>query len=534
MDPIGGVDVMNSATELARDLTQKIIENGIYDVVISPGSRSAPLSIALFQAQKNGLLKLHVRIDERTAAFFALGIAKASKKPVALLCTSGTAVANYHPAILEARHSKVPLLIFTADRPARLRQTGANQTTLQSSIFGRAVVYAADLSDATDDLSLALTGLSDGPVHINVQFDEPLLPDGSENWLENLSLHSWLEREVSKPEDFSISTPRGVVVVGHDHGGIDCQEIMDFASRLGWPLVAEDPLSFPTAIAHSALFLNSEEIRNKLAPDMVFVIGRTTLSRSTNVFIKSAKSEVVIDPRMNGVDQNRSGDYRFSTLPIIRRDFVVDYHWNAKWKDFSASAASTLINLPLWSEPEIARRISAALPIGTSLYIASSRPVRDIEAFATPRSGIETFANRGLAGIDGNISTALGIASQRESSVAIMGDLSFLHDLTGLISRHEIDLRILVINNDGGGIFSTLPQANVEGFEEIFGTPHGMNPANIARSLGVTATTVTDMQNLLREMSAPINGLSVVVAEVPNREENAQTIRAIYSEVAKI
>ena len=525
---------MNSATELARVLTQKIIENGISEVVISPGSRNAPLSIALFQAQAAGLIKLHVRIDERTAAFFALGIAKAAQRAVALLCTSGTAVANYHPAILEARHSQVPLLIFTADRPARLRETGANQTTLQSSIFGSGVVYSTDIFEPSEELSLAFAGLLKGPVHINVQFDEPLISDGNDAWLAIAKVQPRLKPEISSPEVFLATTPRGVVVVGHDRAGIDCAQIQNFADHLGWPLVAEDPLSFPSAVAHAALFLSAEKIREDLAPEMVIVIGRTTLSRSTNAFIKLAKSEAVIDPRINGVDHRRSGDFRFSTLPRVQRDYLADSKWQAKWDHFSAATSALFIHLPAWSEPEIARQVSAALLINSSLFVASSRPVRDIEAFASPRSGIETFANRGLAGIDGNISTALGMASQRESSVAIMGDLSFLHDMGGLVAAGNINLRILVINNDGGGIFSTLPQAKVEGFEVIFGTPHGMNLADIAQALGVPAISVSDMNNLLKEMSAPINGISVVVAEVPNREENARIIREIYSEITKL
>jgi 2-succinyl-5-enolpyruvyl-6-hydroxy-3-cyclohexene-1-carboxylate synthase len=172
-----GVGVVNASTQLARNITRQLIGNGVTDVVLSPGSRNAPLSIALYAADQKGLLKLHVRIDERSAGFFALGIAKATARPVAIVCTSGTAVANYHPAVLEAHHSQVPLLVITADRPERLRQTGANQTTLQAKIFGESVALSEDFFNPKHDLGEAFQALLVGPVHLNVQFDEPLLPD---------------------------------------------------------------------------------------------------------------------------------------------------------------------------------------------------------------------------------------------------------------------------------------------------------------------------------------------------------------------
>jgi len=525
----GGVDLMNSATALARKITQDLIRNGITHVVISPGSRNAPLSIALFQAKEKGLLKLHIRIDERTAAFFALGIAKASGCPVALLCTSGTAPANYHPAILEARHSKVPLLVISADRPARLRETGANQTTLQASMFGNSVAYGADLSGADVDLSAAFAALNAGPVHLNVQFDEPILPDDEIDWLSDIEVASFAGEVPNPAEVCEIKQSRGVLVIGHDHGGIETDRINAFADELGWPVIAEDPLSFPGAIAHSALFLAVEKIRHSLTPDVVIVIGRSTLSRSTNAYVKLANYEIVIDPKILTVDFKRQADQLFTQLPIVKKSIANDQNWLITWQQLSARTSALLERLPLWSEPSIARKVASALPSGTPVYIASSRPVRDMEAFAEPRAGLEVFANRGLAGIDGNISSALGVASQRKSTIAILGDLSFLHDITGLIDTENIDLRILVINNDGGGIFSTLPQSKVAGFEEIFGTPHGKDPAVIAQAMGIPTVTVNNMDDLLEKLSLPIRGVSVVVADVPDRATNARTIKEISS-----
>lgn len=527
---------MNSATQLARSLTRQLIENGISDVVLSPGSRNSPMSLALYSAAEKGLLNLHVRIDERTAGFFALGIAKAANRPVVLLCTSGTAVANYHPVILEAHHSQIPLLAITADRPARLRRTGANQTTLQSGIFGEAVTYMADISEALPDLHQLFRGLASGPVHLNVQFDEPLLPDDDSDWLTGLVKGPPPASDISPDQNSSvpellITEAQGIVVIGHDRGGLSAAEIMAFTAKIGWPVIAEDPLSFSHAVAHASIFLTSKEHRRVLRPETAIVIGRTTLSRSTNSLIKSAKVEIVIDPRIATVDTNRSADQLFTSLPKVIKQVENDPDWNALWESYGAKTSRLLDTLPEWSEANIARKISALLPIGSTVFVSSSRPIRDLEGFATPREAIETFANRGLAGIDGNISTALGIASQRSSTLAVLGDLSFLHDLTGLIGAAEINLRILVINNDGGGIFSTLSQRGVSGFERLFGTPHGLDLAAIARSLGIWSTTVTDLDSLCKEVLHPVAGLSVVVAKVPNREVNAQILSDLIERI---
>lgn len=526
--------MVNSSTQLARSLTRQLIENGISDVVLSPGSRNSPMSIALYSAANEGLLELHVRIDERTAGFFALGIAKASKQPVALVCTSGTAVANYHPAILEAHHSQIPLLAITADRPARLRKTGANQTTVQSGIFGDAVTYSADIAEPLSDLHEVLLGLKNGPVHLNVQFDEPLLPDDQSDWLSGVVQGKPFEPTELDAEELLITKSRGVIVVGYDRGGLGAEEINKFALELGWPLIAEDPLSFAQAIPHTTIFLASEKIRKELLPEVAIVIGRTTLSRSTNALIKSAAYEIVIDPRIAVVDTERTADQLFLTLPVLLKQFDLDPEWATLWESYAIKTAGLLDSLPQWSESNIARKLGAILPSRGTIFVSSSRPIRDLEGFASPRGDIETFANRGLAGIDGNISTALGIASQRGSMVAVLGDLSFLHDLTGLIGTTGINLRILVINNDGGGIFSTLPQRGVSGFERIFGTPHGLDLAAIASSMGIPATTAADLNGLLQELLLPIEGLSVVVAKVPDREVNAQTLSDLKMAVDSI
>ena len=528
-----GATVINESTKLARVIVRQILEAGVTDVVISPGSRNAPLSLAFFAASKRGLIKLHTRIDERTAAFFALGITKASGRPVPIVCTSGTAVANYHPAVLEASHTNLPLLVLTADRPAALRRTGANQTTEQARIFGKAVRYFADISGTAYPMELPFNSLHSGPVHLNIQFEEPLVGDNDESWLDDLKVSTPKVFGRKKAGTFFTKSTRGILVTGHDRAGLTLNEVQDFSEKLGWPVIAEDPLSFPGALAHASIFLTSKTIAEDIAPDTVVVIGRTTLSRSINALVNSARKVIAIDPRMTTVDSDRAAAQKFTQLPALEVA-IPDVEYAQKLQKYSQRAQKLVSGISDWSEALVAREIAGALPNGTSLFISSSRPIRDIEGFAEPRSGVETFANRGLAGIDGNISAALGIASQRTSTVAVLGDLGFLHDVTGLIHQEDINLKIFVINNNGGGIFSTLSQRGVEGFEEVFGTPHNLDLIAIAKSFGISASSVGTKSELLAEIGKPVSGISVVVVSVPDRESNADLLKGIYNSVSSM
>jgi 2-succinyl-5-enolpyruvyl-6-hydroxy-3-cyclohexene-1-carboxylate synthase len=528
----GRAFMINNSTSLAQVVVRQIIESGVTDVVISPGSRNAPLSLAFFAAAQEKLITIHVRIDERTAAYFALGLIKSSGRAVPIVCTSGTAVANYHPAVLEAHHTNLPLLLLTADRPAMLRKTGANQTTEQARIFGKSVRYFADVDGPVFPMELPLDSLRSGPVHINLQFDEPLLPDSDSEWLKEIKLNPRPEKNSKKAGTLRLVGARGVVVIGHDRGGLNVEEILKFTKAIGWPVIAEDPLSFPDAIAHASIFLATQEIRSTLIPQSVLVIGRTTLSRSINAFINLSPITYVVDQRIATVDSERAADRLFTQLPELQ-GVIHSEEWMAKWNKIAERAHKLIESLDGWNEAVIARTIAAEVADGTALFISSSRPIRDIEAFATPRTGITTYANRGLAGIDGNISTALGIAFNHKSTVAVLGDLSFLHDLTGLINNENINCRFIVINNDGGGIFSTLPQRGSTGFETVFGTPHGLNPASIAQSFGIEAVQINSLKELIAQIKAPIKGVSVVVCDVPSRESNADNLKSILDSISK-
>jgi 2-succinyl-5-enolpyruvyl-6-hydroxy-3-cyclohexene-1-carboxylate synthase len=309
--------------------------------------------------------------------------------------------------------------------------------------------------------------------------------------------------------------------------------VNNFIESLGWPVISEDPLTFAQANAHASLFLTSTTIAKDLAPDTVIVIGRTTLSRSVNALIKAARSSFVIDPRIATVNSDRLADKKFTDLPEL---YVApaDPEWIAKWQKYSERTAKVVKDISNWSEPLIAREIGANVASETALFIASSRPIRDLEAFASARSGVTTYANRGLAGIDGNISTATGIATHHGAAIAVLGDLAFLHDLTGLIHHDQVNLKIFVVNNDGGGIFSTLPQRGVDGFEEVFGTPHGLDPAAIASSMGINSKRIDNASDLVKELKSKVEGLSVVVLDVPNREANADLIKDLAEKMKSL
>jgi len=512
---------MSTSTDLARATIRSLIESGVTNFVLSPGSRNAPLSIALVEAEAKGLVELHVKIDERGAAFYALGIAKASNQYVAVICTSGTAVANYHPAALEALHAHNKIIFLTADRPARLRNTGANQTTNQVGIFP-----GIESHDLTAPSPIKLSG---GPLQINLQFDEPLLSSGNSDWLAGIQIQGLKPKEEG-PETLSVSG-NGVVVIGHDAAGLAKNKLIKFTEGLGLPVIAEDPSSFPNAIAHASIFLADEKVRTYLKPDYVIVIGRTTLSRSVNAFISSATNQYVVDARTKDVDTAREAKKIFTSLPKVSIE-TNNPSWVSDWNEAARLSHEAIGSLNVWNEQSALQLICKELPNDSALFVGSSRPIRDIEGFAKPRSGLEVFANRGLAGIDGNLSTIFGISTQFKNTFAVIGDLTFLHDLSALVNLPDSNLTIFLIDNNGGGIFSTLPQAGVNGFEKVFGTPQNQDLARIISGFGIKCTKVKSQSDLAREIVHDNSGIKFVIVEVPNRESNAKNLKSYYELVS--
>jgi 2-succinyl-5-enolpyruvyl-6-hydroxy-3-cyclohexene-1-carboxylate synthase len=512
---------VSSSTDLARQTIRKLIESGVSDFVLSPGSRNAPLSIALHEAKSLGIIELHIKLDERGAAFFALGIAKATDRHVAVICTSGTAAANFHPALLEAWHATNKLIAITADRPERLRKTGANQTTDQVGMFPN--IPAFDLVPGVN------FELGNGPTHLNIQFDEPLLPNDSNDWLSGLHVNS--PNKTQETAKSLTVTGNGLIVIGHDRGTLNASEISKFIETSGLPVISEDPLTFPNSISHASAFLSDETIRNYLKPDYAIVIGRTTLSRSINSFLTLAEKTYVIDPRISTIDTKRTASQIFFALPKLEVS-TLNPTWISDWNKISKLATKVIDEDQRWSEQNALRTIAAGVPAGSALFVGSSRPIRDIEAFAKPRAGIDVFANRGLAGIDGNLSTIFGISNSFERTYAVIGDLTFLHDLTALLAPPTNNLTIFIIDNNGGGIFSTLPQSGVSGFEEIFATPQNQDLAKIISSFQIRVTKVKTASDLNFTFSQNNPGLNFVIVEVPDRESMATNLTKTYSRIS--
>jgi 2-succinyl-5-enolpyruvyl-6-hydroxy-3-cyclohexene-1-carboxylate synthase len=519
---LAGDDVSTSTT-LARSTVHQLLELGISDVVISPGSRNAPLSIAFYEAEARGLINLHVRVDERGAAFFALGIAKATGRYVPVVCTSGTAVANLLPAVMEAHHSYCKLLLLTADRPERLRRTGSNQTTYQNGIFGDFVSTSIDTPAPIEFAPILAQG---GPIHINLQFDEPLLPHDDGEW--HLAIHPKVIPTSSRiPSELLLTTSKHLVIVGHDRAGFSVAEIERFADQIGAPILAEDPLVFERSVAHAPIVLSDSRVSSQLKPDLAVVIGRTTLSRTTNRYINGIEDVLVVDPRTERIDTERRSKRIETQLPTVRRKIGKNLDWFASWQRYESAAEEAVACLPEWCEARALAMIAQELPTDTALFISSSRPIRDIESFAMPRSGLTTYANRGLAGIDGNISTAMGIATFHEETYAVIGDLAFIHDLSALAQPTKDPLTVIVIDNDGGGIFSTLPQRGIDGFERIFGTPHGQDLAKIVSGFGISHEVVKSTKELQIALRRVHPFLHIIIAKMPDREFNADALLAV-------
>lgn len=532
---------------LGEVIINQLMRMGVKDAVIAPGSRNAPLTMALWRAAQRNEIRLHTRIDERSAAFLALGIAKATKLPTPVFCTSGSAAANFYPALLEAHHSGQPLIAITADRPARLWQTGANQTMRQINMYPAAIEKTVNLAANSTEVSeihrwrttIATAITADKPAHINVEFEEPLV--GSLEWSGPIDID--VDIDVNVPRKSSAKNkalekyhPHGVILLGHDLAGIPFAGISRFSQETGWPILSENPLLGQEVIGHTSLVLADEKRRAHLKPHIAMVIGRLTLSRAINAYLASADYQIVVDPQIKDVDTKRVADELHVTLPVLSGKVAPEIEWQAKFVTQSqliSAMLTTLLNS--WSEPLAARTVTAQLPNNSALFVASSRPIRDIEAFADPRTGIETFSNRGLAGIDGNIATVFGIALSRERTYAILGDLAFLHDINGLLigsDEFQPNLTIIVISNDGGGIFSTLPQNEVPGFEKIFGTPHGRDLVKVAESYGIDAIAVRTTDALIAQLARGSSGIKVIVCEMPHRTENANLLSEITASLA--
>lgn len=539
---------MNPATALATVLIDELARCGLTDVVLAPGSRSAPLALA---AHQDARVRMHVRIDERSAGFLALGLARRSERPVAVICTSGTAAANLHPAVIEAHHSNVPLLLLTADRPPELRDTGANQTIDQIKLYGSAVRWFAEVgvpeerpgqvaywrSLAARAFQRALGPADPGPVHLNLAFREPLIPDGDTNWCESLegdATGPWV-RVRRYPPSAALHVPatrRGVLVVGD--GATNVRRYVAAAGMAGWPVLSEPHGGGrygDHAISTYHFLLGMPEFAEAHRPDVVVTLGRPGLSRPLLSWLKRAEEHIVVAPDLSRwPDPTRSATQVAQAVEIPVA--AGGDGWLRSWRRAEAVARDAIdrvLDAGGLTEPRLARDLAASLPNGSLLFCGSSMPVRDLDQVMRPRRGLRVMANRGASGIDGLVSTAIGAAIAHDGpGYALLGDLSLLHDQNGLIlgpREPRPDLCLVVVNNDGGGIFSLLPQAALTGpFERVFGTPHGVDIGYLAAATGTPYTPLASIEDLPKAIRG--QGLRIVEART-DRAQNAAVHAAL-------
>ncbi len=530
------------ATRLARAVVQQLLDDGVVEVVVAPGSRNAPLTFAFFDAAQAGHVRLHTRLDERSAGFLALGLTKQGRR-AAVVCTSGTAVANLHPAVLEAAHAGVRVVVVTADRPARLRGTGANQVTDQVGVFG-ALVPTYDLVDDVPQDDPAATG----PLHLNVQLDEPLLARPGEPWTPRAPTVPAGPPQARPAPTLLPLGPRTVVVAGDDAA----QAARRLAEAARWPLLAEPSSGSRTgdlALRCYRLLLGEG---SDLAADVerVVVLGRPTLSRPVTRLLARDDVEVISVPT-RGVWTTRpfpvSAVVAFPSVDGVDHDHE---GWLARWQDADRVVSRSLDAL-LAAEPDltpyaVVGAVSRAMPPEGLLVVGPSSPIRDLDLMARPTpvgSRRKTVANRGLSGIDGVVSTSIGVALARAEqhpagrNVALMGDVTFVHDGNGLVlgpGQPTPDLTIVVVNDDGGSIFTMLEQGGPEHadrFEALFGTPHGVDLAALCAATRTPHLRVTSLPELEQALGSPNGGIEVVEAVVrrDNRRELDERIRALYS-----
>ncbi|AZG48146.1 2-succinyl-5-enolpyruvyl-6-hydroxy-3-cyclohexene-1-carboxylic-acid synthase [Gordonia insulae] len=554
---------MNPSTLQARVIVDEMIRCGVTEAVLCPGSRNAPLAFALHAADVTGRLRLHVRIDERSAGYLALGLAVASRQPVPIVMTSGTAVANMSPAVFEANYARVPLVVVSANRPYELLGSGANQTVEQFGIFGTQVRAAISLGLAEQDLDTnsqwrsavgrvlaaargARTGNA-GPVQFDIPLREPLVPDRAAGPDDDLGVFAgragglpWTQAPVGKldvplPIDLSLDT---VVVSGHGAG--------EHQALAGIPTVAE-----PTApLAHTPLHPLA---LNSLRPQQAIICGRPTLHRGVSRLLADPDVRVyalTTGPRWPDVSGNVfATGTRVEPNGEPREDWLKEC---AAVQQRALSAVDAELDALLVDGPasttglHVARVVSAAVRPGDQLVVGASNPIRDVALAGRVTEGVRVLSNRGVAGIDGTNSTAIGAALALDRAapgartIALMGDLTFIHDATGLVigpgEPRPSSLRIVVANDDGGGIFGLLEQGDPRfssgpyagSYERVFGTPHRADLASLCAGFHIPHRRVglAELSSVLGE-PAPDGGVEVVEVST-----DRAALRDVHSAIA--
>lgn len=552
-------------------LTETLKRLGLTCAIICPGSRSTPLAVAF--AQQAPEIEAISILDERSAAFFALGQAQATGRPVVLVCTSGTAGANFYSAVIEASYSRVPLLVLTTDRPPELRDCHSGQTIDQLRLYGNYPNWQTELALPSADMGMLaylrqmvihswerMQTPTKGPVHLNIPFRDPLapLPDGTDL--------SYLQSQFQPEEFFAgitsntlFPTPdsllpipqewnecdRGIIIAGvaqPQQPQEYAKAIAQLSQTLKWPVLAEglSPVRNyaelnPYLISTYDLILRNQQLAKQLAPEMVIQVGEMPTSKELRNWIDATQPRRwVIDPSDQNLDplHGRTTHLRISVEDIKAeaRNLSLSSDYGKKWCDAEAKVRlvvdQTMGKIDEIIESKAAWLISQILPPGTPLFIANSMPVRDVEYFWKPNNlGVRSHFNRGANGIDGTLSTALGMAHRQQSSVMLTGDLALLHDTNGFLIRNKFvgHLTILLINNNGGGIFEMLPIAKFDPpFEEFFGTPQDIDFAQLCATYNVQHELITSWQQLQQRLNPlPVTGIRILELQT-NRKKDAQ------------
>ena len=547
-----------------------LAERGVSEVALSPGSRSTPIALAVAREPR---LQVHVHLDERASAFFALGVAKATGRPAAVVCTSGTAAANLFPAVVEASMARVPLLLLTADRPPELRGVGANQTIDQLELFGR---YARWFVDAevphagagagrtwvglAKEVLARADGPPPGPVHVNLPFREPLVPAGEPVELGDGGEHDPLDPRAATLRQPSLedvaalreafASERGVLVAGSLRAS--AVPMMDLAARRGWPLIAEPTsrLRVPGSLSAAQFLLAEPGFARKHRADVVVQIGAAPTALPALSFVAAAERLLIVDPDGLVADPGRRAERRVVADPgsiaarlMPESPEARDRTWLDAWTLADAVARRAVDELlDSWEAPfegRVARDVAAWLPDGSTLVVGSSMPVRDLDAYMTPRRGVKVLANRGASGIDGFVSTVLGVSLGGRPTFALCGDLTLLHDAGSLIwsAARGYDAVFVVPNNNGGGIFPFLPQRELPELEPLFVTPHELDLAAVCAAAGAGHERVERADELVPalERGAAVGGVRLVEVAIDrgaNVRRHAEVTAAVAEAVA--
>jgi 2-succinyl-5-enolpyruvyl-6-hydroxy-3-cyclohexene-1-carboxylate synthase len=569
------IEVANRNTLWATALVDSLAQQGVAHAVIGAGSRSAPLALA-FAAHPH--VRAHSFIDERSGGFFGLGIAKSSGQPVALVCTSGTAGANFFPAVIEANSSGIPLIVLTADRPPDLRESGANQTIDQLKIYGDHVRWFHEVALPEMHTSqhllrylrtlgaravLAAQGGLPGPVHLNLPFRPPLEPtpvkEDIADWRADNKLppspvvqsgyrHMPSEKQANGLLDQIEAHPHGLIVCGPD-ALTNGHALMQLAHVSGYPVLADglSGLRFGEWSQSAGLLTHYNSYLGRMGAipaSLVIQLGNMPTSKRLNAYLAGLPYDaerIWIDPQPRWQDDSFRITHVLQAEPLALISLLadakigrkIDPDWLTAWVTIEAHAR----NVAEQHLPQLeARAIDAALdalPEGGNLMVSNSLPVRHLDDFGRPRSKrLHAFANRGASGIDGAISTAAGIAvSTEQPSVLVTGDLAFLHDLGGLLAlkRLGIPLVIVVINNDGGAIFERLPVREFDPpYTELFQTPHGLTFSHSAAQFGLTYARTDNAEDIAGAIQQALKSKKPTLIEVPSNGKSEEAARQAF------